>query len=231
MVLSTLPVELLEAVLKELDTRTLLLSQRVSRRFRDLISSSPVLQANLFTTCVPGPKKDQYYACLESEGSLQLLDQGTSQLSNEKSISILRGVTLNPLLAEEIIPVERDLIIYYDSKQQGQRHEAISMSRLLAHPQGSWRSMYISNPPAESILACSIIYWPPDDAHKIWRWHRFSVRDKTGIKMSQVVDEVLRKAGSLGVLQGDLAAENLNGWYLTCVGCVASERGEIVRDM
>lgn len=230
MVLSTLPVELLEAILKELDTRTLLLSQRVCHHFRDLISSSPVLQAHLFITCVPGPKNDEYYTWLESIGSLQLLDEGTSRLPNEKATTIFRAVTLNPLLAHEIIPLERDLI-YYDSKQQGQRHEAISMSRLLAHPQGSWRSMYISNPPAESILACSIIYWPPDDAHKIWRWHRCSVRDKTGIKMSQVVDEVLRKAGSLGVLQGDLAAENLNGWYLTCVGCVASERGEIVRDM
>ncbi|KAK5746032.1 hypothetical protein LTR17_001162 [Elasticomyces elasticus] len=62
-------VELLENVLFQLDMRTLLLSQRVSRTFEATITGSTQLQQKLFFTSVPA---DTSYRCLE-EGCNDLI--------------------------------------------------------------------------------------------------------------------------------------------------------------
>lgn len=48
-----LPTEILESILSNLDTRTLLLAQLISRRWRDLIATSPLLQQLLFMQPAP----------------------------------------------------------------------------------------------------------------------------------------------------------------------------------
>ncbi|KAM0714435.1 hypothetical protein Q7P37_010222 [Cladosporium fusiforme] len=222
MALSTLPAELLENVLKQLDTKTLLLSQRVSKQWHELIRSSPSLQAKLFFTGTSRPAEGDHYAWYESENRLERLD---SDASDEDivatSTKVLKGITLNPLLTEEILPLETNSIL--PASQQGQRHEAITINRLLASPKGSWRSMYISSPPVTTIQARSVFCWSPDNSHSTWsaEWHGFSVQDAAGVKMSHVVDAVLRKAGSIGVLPQDLVAGRLDHWHFTSVDCVA----------
>lgn len=217
--MSQLPTELLENILKNLDTKTLLHSQRVSQQWHELIRSSSHLQAKLFLTRPPGPARDEHYARYELENRLEQLDEAAAESSSTTSPKVVKGITLNPLLTEEILPLEHH--------QQGQRHEAIPIQRLLASPKGSWRSMFISDPPATAIVAQSVFCWSPDNSHRSWRgkWHGFSVQDEAGVRMSRVVDEVLRKAGSLGVLQGDLVAERLDCWHVTCVDCVAVGEG------
>ncbi|OIW30564.1 hypothetical protein CONLIGDRAFT_283836 [Coniochaeta ligniaria NRRL 30616] len=49
----SMPTEVFEAILANLDMRDLLLAQRVSRRWRDVITASPTLQQKLFMQPIP----------------------------------------------------------------------------------------------------------------------------------------------------------------------------------
>jgi len=103
---------------------------------------------------------------------------------------------------------------------QGQRLENVAISTLLRSPQGSWRSMFVSSPPTTRIFGRSIFYWPHDPPihwhRQRQRYHRFNIEDVAGVRMSSIVDEVLKMAERLGVDVEKLAEAKLNCWTLTC---------------
>jgi hypothetical protein len=80
--------------------------------------------------------------------------------------------------------------------------------------------MFISSPPAIKVFGRSIFYWPYDPPihwhrHR-QRYHRFTLEDAAGVRMSSLVDEVLSMAERLGVGVEKLAEARLDCWTLTC---------------
>ncbi|KAJ5788514.1 hypothetical protein N7457_003504 [Penicillium paradoxum] len=135
--------ELVERILINLDMRELLLAQRVSRRWNDIILSSPTLQNKLFFT----PAR----ICPQSQENL--------------------AVEINPLLLEIFPPFMGNLITLdygkVDDNEHGTRlvqrlpHSANGIENLLQQdwywledrreailrPDASWRRMFPSHPP------------------------------------------------------------------------------------
>ena len=102
--LNSLPSELLEHILYDLPIRDLLLSQRVCRTWRSLISSSPTLQQALFLRPSPGPFegwKITYTTAVtqnggypkvtfESKSNLAAISEGLARVENDPNAP-LRG--------------------------------------------------------------------------------------------------------------------------------------------
>jgi hypothetical protein len=152
-VLST--AELLDCILQHLDPNTLLLAQRVNHQWQKAIQSDPWCQDKLFYTHRPtraepeplylwNPKKNRLKRYILSDPP-RILRLGRF---------LLAPITLNPLLTEEILPLE-----LWFPQDHGQRLYSISISTLLKSPHGSWRSMFISSPPATKIIARSVFCW------------------------------------------------------------------------
>ena len=239
-VLST--AELLNCILQHLDPKTLLLARAVNHHWNKAIQSDPWCQGKLFYTHHPTRcETNMPYLWIPRENRLERWTQfgqpdAEKQELDDASQFLLTPITLNPLLTEEILQLEFDWpsqLVASDYppnmpdqgqrleiQGQGQRLENIAISTLLRSPHGSWRSMFISSPPTTKIFGRSIFYWPYDPPihwhrHR-QRYHRFTLEDAAGVRMSSLVDEVLTMAERLGVGVEKLAEARLNCWTLTC---------------
>ena len=118
--------ELLEAILIRLDLRTLLLSQRVSQTFRDVIKGSVHLQKKLFfVPCVTN--EEATALCMPSDDSLVISD------GENESMWVINELTLKEGLRFR----------YGWSLQDGILPYTISARR----SKGSWERMYLTQPP------------------------------------------------------------------------------------
>lgn len=204
--------ELLASILQELDIKTLLLARRVSRQWFDVIKSSPDLQEKLYYLHRPNKCEDTRYLWTALECHLELcsdVQTDDSTPSRPSRTCLLTSTHINPLLVEEMLPLELDSLD--GLAEQGQRIECIAMKDLLKSPHGSWQSMFLSQPPATKVLAQSVIRLRIGaDPHH----HFFGVEDPAGVKMSQVAEKVLSIAREYGGGFEDLADLRLNNWRL-----------------
>jgi hypothetical protein len=211
--------ELLDCVLQQLDPKTLLLAQRVNRQWQKAIQSDPWCQEKLFYTHrSPRRETETLYLWIPKKNRLKIYILSDPPRILKPGRFLLAPMTLNPVLTEEILPLE--LGHPERIEDQGQRLESITISTLLKSPHGSWRSMFISSPPVTKIIARSVFYWPRDPpAH--WtrhqqRYHEFAVEDAAGVRMSSVVGEVLSMAEGFGIGLEKLAQGRLDHWQLYC---------------
>jgi hypothetical protein len=117
--------------------RTLLLSQRVSRLFRAIITESRVIQHLLFFLAVP-----------QSTSSIRTRLVNSDGLEDERSI---RDVQLNPLLVRAFPN------FFPKSPIKGRREDFASLewasnparAAAFTSPEASWRRMLLSDPPPE----------------------------------------------------------------------------------
>lgn len=154
--ISVLPQELLDIVLQHVDIKTLLFAQQVSRHWNATITSSPQLQQVLFFR--PKTSGIVQHACDWKDEELIYFGPVPESPATASVSSISRqtftSITINPLLANEI---------YYQSlsstpQRRGQRLVLPSLGAFLRHPTGSWRSMFLTQPPIAHVVAVSIDY-------------------------------------------------------------------------
>lgn len=215
--------ELLANILQELDMKTLLFARRVSRQWLTVIRSSPELQEKLFYTHRPEAPEDIRYLWNPSVRHLEPLGQDPVQEESNpfryRGTHILAPIRINPLLTEEILPLEID-----GSTDQGQRIECVATTELLKSPNGSWRSMFLTQPPVTRIFAQALVLMRVEplrvDAMGRPLPHVLNVEDPSGVRMSQVVDKVLSIAYGLGLGVESLRELRLDNWSLTFPHCV-----------
>lgn len=215
--------ELLAGILEELDMKTLLFARRVSRQWFAVIRSSPELQEKLFYTHRPKKGEDTRYLW---NPSIRHLEPWGQNLLQEDSNSLryrgtrtLAPIRINPLLTEEILPLEID-----GSTDQGQRIECVATTELLKSPDGSWQSMFLTQPPVTRVFAQALVLMRVDplrvDARGRPLPHVLDVEDSSGVRMSQVVEKVLSIAYGLGLGVESLRELRLDNWSLTFPHCV-----------
>jgi hypothetical protein len=144
---SLLTTELLILVLSHVDIRTLLLAQRVSRGFKELIADSPTLQRRLFFLGAP-------------HQTVQPAEPVTYEEGVEPRY--IRHVALNPLLVHSFpsffpksdsINGSREHFSRLDWARNAERSAAY------ARPEASWRRMLLSDPlPEATTLVWSTSY-------------------------------------------------------------------------
>lgn len=208
--------ELLENILYELDTKTLLLSRRVRRQWMIIIDSSPELQQKLFYTSRlrPHDKATQYLwtpkTChLEPVRDQNLPDHSMPLKWN--STRLLTPMSVNPLLSEELLPLGIDRAL--GPADQGERLDCISIHRLLRCPYGSWKEMFLCQPPATRILARHMSDWL--DEHKY-----LTIEDPSGVRMSHVVEKIKQAIACFDDGPRDQPDLGLGEWRLAFPGCV-----------
>jgi hypothetical protein len=209
--------ELLASILQELDFKTLLLAQRVSQQWRTVIQSSPELQEKLFYIHRPKPCEDKRYIWTPSDPHCQLREhQDKSDNASPPALTnknTLAPIKFHPLLIEEILPLDYKVAEGSDVAE-GQWAMTIAISDLFEDEegswQGSWQSMLLSHPPATKVFA--------RPAHG---GYRFTVEDPSGVKMLQVVEEVVRTTTKSGRYpRGYISGTTLDNWQLMFPGSV-----------
>jgi len=208
--------ELLASILQELDFKTLLLVQRVSQQWRTVIQSSPELQEKLFYIHRPKPYEDKRYIWTPSDPHCQLREHqdkpdnaSPPALTNKKALA---PIEFHPLLIEEILPLWYHVAEGSDVAE-GQWAMTIAISELFEDEdvswQGSWQSMLLSHPPATKVFA-----------RPMHGKYRFTVEDPSGVKMSQVVEEVVRVTTRFGQFPTYISGTTLDNWQLMFPGSV-----------
>jgi hypothetical protein len=201
--IAVLPQELLDAVLQYVDIKTLLLAQRVSRHWKATITSSPQLQEALFLR--PKTSGTTKHVC-DWKGD-ELLHFGPMRGHTKSTQTTLRqtfiSITINPLLANEI---------YYQSldsepKRRGQRLVLPPLGTFLRHPSGSWKSMFLTQPPTPSIVAVSI-----DTSH-----HHGLRADITFIETNCTLGSLVDKMLAAEALESNSYAASLCIWHVMYV--------------
>lgn len=202
--------ELLANILHELDVKTLLLSRRVSRQWSIVIDSSPELQEKLCyrprllkqtTRFLWAPKtchlelladadlpNDSMSPTLNaSSGAIRRSRRARRLRATPGSTLLLSSMSLNPLLNAEVLclGIERDLGKAY----QGEHLERISINHFLNSPHGTWKSMFLCQPPATKVVALNLCQQPVDSlaTDRIY----LTMEDPTGVRMSQVVKKIV----------------------------------------
>jgi hypothetical protein len=179
-----LPQELLDIVLQYVDIKTLLLAQRVSRHWKATITSSPQLQENLFLR--PKTSNILSYVCEWQGDDLQYFGPIKLYPSHQPtSRQTFTSITINPLLANEI---------YYQSlnttpQRRGQRLVLPPLSTFLRHSSGSWRSMFLTQPPTPSVVAVSI-----DTSHRYGLGADINFVEEN-VTLGNLVDKMLAAEG------------------------------------
>jgi hypothetical protein len=155
--LSSLPQELLDAILQLLDMKTLLFAQRVSHTWRSIVTSSPQLQEALFLR--PKTAQTPLYTCSWIGNNIYYFGPAkdkpdTNPNSTSKiTTQIFTPVRITRLLADAIYCQSLDP---RPDQVHGHRLNLQRLRAFLRHPSGSWRSMLLTQPPVSSILATSI---------------------------------------------------------------------------
>ena len=207
--------ELLICILQELDINALLLAHRVSHQWHTVIQSSPELQEKLFYMYRPKLCETKRHLWTPLKRRFELREhQGSPDDAvplEFTSPRLLAAIKVNPLLTVELLPLEPHL--FAGPTGQGQRIQCVAIGELLKVHHGSWQSMLLSHPPTSKVIARSILLLKTSSVR---RNHRvFIVEDPSGVRMSQIVDEVLSIAQSLGFGLDSLVEAKLNQWELT----------------
>ena len=139
-------VELIESILSQLPTLDLLISQRVSSRWRDVIKKSKKLQTALFLSpsLDVGLKREKVYLCCKFSRLMRLAHVNLTELAIPLPLPVYVDgdsdeaytITENPLL-----PVLFKESAYASSKLW------MTQEIAKADESASWRAMYISSPP------------------------------------------------------------------------------------
>ncbi|KAK3719910.1 hypothetical protein LTR37_004033 [Vermiconidia calcicola] len=177
--------ELLESVLLHLSQKELLLSQRVSRSFRNTIQGSVRLQKALFFT------PDWKFECRAFNAYASRNHPGRKPENNRLLLKAFPGcyptvtlVIVNDNTTQTDLELGRrgsehwswDVCISFPADRPPNTKPAV------LYPEASWRRMYLSQPPCTSL-------------HLVRRWQRSLnpaiVRDD-GIKMGEFVDEATK---------------------------------------
>lgn len=227
--------ELLEKVLIELDPKTLLLSQRVSKSWRALITSSIRLQRALFLEPTPCGEvsyidwrlddKDWY------DGQAGKLDLGVHVRGPDRDQRPLvyeshwgktrddQGryrVFVNPLL-KELFPFLTKNGIYWNENFSG-------LPKAAQAEEASWRRMYFTQPP---IRCMAVEYDSKDDDEddvRLADWTIMQVRSRTGaqgLTMMELFDELDLNGYAAAWIEGRHLWEDYTG---------ARDLARIVRD-
>jgi hypothetical protein len=209
--IAVLPQELLDAVLQYVDLKTLLFAQQVSRHWKATIASSPQLQDALFLR----PKTSGIIEHLCDWKGDELLqfgptkDSSPTQSPQSTSRQTFTSITINPLLANEI---------YYQSldsepKRRGQRLVLPPLGTFLRHPSGSWKSMFLTQPPTPSIVAVSI-----DTSH------RYGLRaDITFVEANCTLGSLVDRMLAAEALESNSYAASLCVWHVMYVDTLETE--------
>jgi len=210
--IAVLPQELLDTILQYVDMKTLLFAQQVSRHWRDTITSSPQLQESLFLR--PKTSNIVKHACDWKGNELVCFgpipeDQPPHRPPLPSSRQTFTSITINPLLANEI---------YYQSldsepKRRGQRLVLPPLGAFLRHPSGSWRSMFLTQPPTPSVVAVSI-----DTSH------RYGLRaDITFVEANCALGSLVDKMLAAEDVDANSYAATLCLWHVMYVDTLETE--------
>jgi hypothetical protein len=213
--------ELLVGILQELDIQTLQLARRVSRKWLDTVRSSPELQESLYYKNRPNSREDPRYLWNPLRRRIDMFGQNglTADPSPifHTSTRLLALTSINPLFIEKRLHLGVDV---GDSPiDQGQRVHCVPITKLLKHPNGAWQSMFLSQPHATRVLGWSVMQRRLGDRTASGRTtalhHCFILEDSAGVRMSQVVKEVLSIAQELGGGVEGISELRVNEWRLT----------------
>ncbi|KAK3691332.1 hypothetical protein LTR37_018693 [Vermiconidia calcicola] len=142
--------ELLEAVLLELDMKTLLLAQRVSQRFRDVIKASPTLQMKLFFR--PATIKQAIKLCdISSQSGVLFLKQNAANWAKPELSELC---ILNPLLFTNLRAQQSNPRIDLEGLNAGRSKRGGGIVR------SSWKRMYLAH---GSTMEVTVIARLPND--------------------------------------------------------------------
>ncbi|KAK4956877.1 hypothetical protein LTR10_006406 [Elasticomyces elasticus] len=147
-----LTTELLEDILHHLPMKELLLAQRVSRKWRDLIRQSIVLQQQLFMR----PREAAFaWKWVNAEGGKTshlkriTVDEYNQTPDNHGQMSDLSG-ELNTLIFKQLrFNDERLIHEIYDG--DGQQSFGFRPSHAVHEEKASWREMFLTQPPATRV--------------------------------------------------------------------------------
>ncbi|KAK5715142.1 hypothetical protein LTR15_010559 [Elasticomyces elasticus] len=176
-----LTTELLESVLRNLPTKDLLLAQRVSRKWCDLIRQSIVLQQQLFMR-----PRGADFAWHGQRGKVTKITVDEYYKEHGKGQYFLSG-SLNRLLFEDcwktglLDRINTNEVLRFRFKKptlQFEREDA------------PWRKIFVTQPPAESI---DVLVYLEDGSYV-----ELSVENPTGVTAGEVMD-CLKSAGRDGV--------------------------------
>ncbi|KAK5680167.1 hypothetical protein LTS10_007094 [Elasticomyces elasticus] len=147
-----LTTELLEGILHQLPMKDLLLAQRISRRFRDVIGQSVILQQDLF---MQPREADFAWKILETPGKWDKLQKITVKGCNGQDFT-KREVHLSGQVNEVIFKRLQDHGMLW--RHENERFLRFIFSRPLAPwwegGEGvSWRKMFVTQPPATFMVA------------------------------------------------------------------------------
>jgi hypothetical protein len=213
--------ELLLGILQDLDIKTLLLARRVSRKWLNAVQSSPELQESLYYQNRPNSREDPRYLWTPLKRRLE--PSGRNDLTADPppifhtSTRLLAPTSINPLSIEKRLHLGVDV---GDSPiDQGQRVHCVPITKLLKHPNGAWQSMFLSQPHATRVLGWSVMQTRLGDRTASGRTtalhHCFILEDSAGVRISQVVKEVLSISQELGGGVKDMSELRVNEWRLT----------------
>jgi hypothetical protein len=164
--------ELLEAVLINLDTRTLLTSQRVDQRWHQTIKNSSPLQRKLFLLAEPVGDATKSEDITENPFIVGLF----------RCLSLWRNgdaMTLVPSRAGRRDEVSVKML------------EAPNLPLHFRSEEASWRRMFLTNPPMTHVHIDAGYFCNIESPGMYFNWHpRFRV--ESGITIGMVVGEMLK---------------------------------------
>lgn len=181
--------ELLTAVLLYLPTKDLLLSQRVSRFFRDLIISAPALQEALYFRA---PKPHRPEAPRKNADNDDDKDNNDSDDDEQPDDETMKFVP-NPLLLERFSPFyATEGAMYTEDLKQIFWTETDNRIAAITRRGASWRRMLPGLPPPKAIRTCEDphYYDEADDITGEFIFFRWLVGANVGgcINMGQLYD-------------------------------------------
>ncbi|KAK3638693.1 hypothetical protein LTR56_006700 [Elasticomyces elasticus] len=160
-----LTTELLEHILNQLPMKDLLLAQRVSPEWRDVICQSPLLQQQLFFL----PRREEFVWNLTlpdaetgSAHTLKRLSAISYRQTPEQFPDVIHAGEINEMLAQQV-----ELYNLFRSAEAGDKmphRENLQLDcKLLTFdcPTASWRKMLLTQPPVQNIGT----YFGFDDLH------------------------------------------------------------------
>ena len=195
--------ELLESILIRLPYKDLFVLQRVSHKFKDVISGSVRLQQRMFLrSCVA--RESWTLRCKNRSGQTPSnsmaaklvpdpFDFGEVEVvppsdSVTNALKQFTPVVLCPLV-KDFGQVFNDFIDLQNSEQES----SLSLTKLLKHP-GSWRSMQLADPSVNEVLIIgSLNFYEPDGKTMVVQSLRLrdSSSDTAGVKLGTIADIML----------------------------------------
>lgn len=169
--------------------KDILLSQRVARRWREVIQGSTMLQQSLFMTLREAD--DIWEVCIDETDPDRIRKLVRLQKNKVKSedtkdnVRIVQGAELNPMWFTDKDTNVKPLDILKGKRKvnfcfKAELEEPLKSKKWMNHPEASWRKMLIIQPPVRSYY----YFWATSG----------TVQRKLYITVGDVVDKWVRKA-------------------------------------